>query len=364
VALKKKVNESVKTPWKSFPADVISQSIQDFVHFSAKLTNSNSPAAGIRLSADQRLDLPYLSVRTLGSDKVPLDYTKNVGSVATIAKKLKAVEQNEVDELYTDIQEQDISHFKKCIAATITHHEIGTAEVGKRLRQVIVQDAEGKDVALTPLVSAGLTALLEKRIQQEIATRNPEEYRFRSRAFLPIGGSNPQNVGRFVRSLQRPLWFSAPEENLDLRQALAIHYQGISLQVSSLTLVEYDAWRRVSMYSHGNMITRSTKNIETEVTYLRKMVDTLVQRARQAHQLLEKHLDDLPNGEMLANLVPPDVRAFIDERQRYAGWNRVLAKRIHGGLLEKKFEVDGISRTIGLGEQESDRWVAIIEGFL
>jgi len=361
---KKPTKEIEKTPWKSFPADIVSRSIHDFVHFSAKLANSNSPAAGVRLSAEHRLDLPFLSVSTLGKEKVPLDYTKNVGSIATIAKNLEAVDQDKAAQLYTDIPEKDIAHYQNCLVAAATPHEVGTNVVGKRLRQIIVQDPEGNDIALTPLASAGLAALIERRIQQEVMSSNPEEYRYRARGFLPIGGSNPQNVGRFVRSMQRPLWFTAPIENFDLCQALAIHHQGISLRVSSLTLIEYDAWRRAALRSHGNMIRGTAQNIDSEVGYLREMVAPLLQRASKAHELLRRHIADLPNGEMLAHAVPPDVRAFIDARQRYAGWNRALAMRVHVGLLEQKIKVDGISRNIGVGEQESDRWITTIEDML
>lgn len=361
MAAAKKNSPTTSTPWKSYPAETVKDTIRQFVHFSAKIVNSNTPAAGVRLSTEQKQDLPYLCVSTVGPSKVPLDYLKNAGAAATIAKNLDAVAKGTVLQAFTDVPSEDIDTYRVGLADAGTYYEAGTGMVGKRLRQIIVQDAEGNDIALTPLASSGFALLLQQRIEQEIHNSAPDTYRYRARGVLGIGGANPQNVGRHVRSLQRPLWYSAPAEDPELRKALAIHYRGISLSVPSALVLQYDRWRQDTLSAHGGVIPATAKNIDVEIAHLRRMIAAVLQRASAARTLLATHLDQLPSQKMVSPLVAADMRALLDPNERYAGWSFELARRIHVGILEKRIRVNGKLRNLGVGQRESHRWISIIE---
>jgi hypothetical protein len=361
MAANKKEKSSVATPWKSFPASIVQNVVSDLVHFSAKVVNSNTPAAGIRISDDVKLNLPYVCVRTIGPSLVPLDYIKNAGPPATVAKNLDAVLQGTVHAKFTDVPDDDVTLYNESLAAASHHHEIGLESVGKRLRQIIVQDNDGNDVALTPLTSAGFGALLEKRLEKEIADSDPKTFRYRRRGYLAVGGANPQNVGRHIRSLQRPLWFTAPIADQRLRKALAIHYRGISLRVSPSLLKEYYQWRQRLLDRYGGVIPSTLETRDVEVNFILRMVDDLVNRAATASDQLGRYQEQLPGKEKTSPELPSDLRALLDPSLRYAGWNRALAKRVHLGIVEQKIMVGGKLRNIGVGHQESNRWETAIE---
>ena len=100
---------------------------------------------------------------------------------------------------------------------------VGTNFIDPRLRQLVwpTGDEAAPWVALTPLQSSGLSEMIRARVRAESETGVN-----RSNAIFGIGGSNPQNVGRYVRSMQRPLVFNGPKENKDIRQAYALHFKG------------------------------------------------------------------------------------------------------------------------------------------
>ena len=56
------------------------------VHFSNKVTNSNIPGGGVRLGAEDALELPFISARTLLAAGYPLDveYTVNNGLLLSL----------------------------------------------------------------------------------------------------------------------------------------------------------------------------------------------------------------------------------------------------------------------------------------
>lgn len=348
--------------WKSFGLETYQEVMHGLVHFSAKTTNSNTPACGIRLGADKQPSLHYLAVSTLGS--VPVDYTSTGtnGINASVVAQIAAAIEGNAHELFEGIAPGEMEEIQ-ILAKKILEipFESGTGTLGMRLRQVIVQDALGNDLAITPLQSAGFSNVLDARIRLRQDTNPEERKRYWQRAFLGVGGSNPQNVGRYVRAMNRPLFFAAPTENLDTRAAYAIHHRGISLKPPHELLVDYIRWRKQMLSAAGSLMPSDTALRGKEADFIREIVKTIAVRAEAARQQLVAAADQLPSEDLLADDVDGLMRGLLIPTERTSEWLREFAQRLHREILDAKVHVNGEWQTINVGEYESTRWVTIIE---
>lgn len=347
-----------KKDWKSFRAEAYAEAMASLVHFSAKTVNSNTPAYGVRLGRDRRLDLPYVALSTMDSGSIPTDYRKNANNAATVLAQASAVLENRLGE-YATVPTDDIAAIRTASIVLDEYYDSGSESVGMRLRQVIVQDAEGGDIALTPLSSAGFSAVLEARLAVE--HESLPAGRKRARGFLGVGGSNPQNVGRYVRAMGRPLWFQAPTEHLDVRKALAIHHKGIDLGLTHAKLLDLHRWlHAMSLANSGDMPSDLASRNE-EAKKLRAIVAEVLDRAADAARLLEMCRGSLPGEALLDSDLPSIQQGLIDPSLRDPEWKREFAKAMHARLIATEFAVDGEKRWLGVGQQDSIRWIGIIE---
>lgn len=348
--------------WKSFGHEVYQEAMHGLVHFSAKTTNSNTPACGIRLGADKKVLLPYLAVSTLGS--VPVDYTStgtNCINTTVVAQIAAAIEGNAYD-LFDGIPPGESDEIRILAGEILTTpFESGTGTLGMRLRQVIVQDALGNDLAITPLQSAGFSSVLDGRIRFKQDTNPDERKRYWQRGFLEVGGSNPQNVGRYVRAMNRPLFFAAPAESRDTRAAYAIHYRGISLRPPHELLVDYIRWRKNRLSAAGGVIPSDAASREKEADFIREIVKVIIARAESARQQLETAGDQLPGGNLLADDMDGIMRRLLIPTERTTEWLHEFAQRLHREIIDAKVQVNGEWQAMGVGEYETARWVSIIE---
>ncbi len=348
--------------WKSFGLETYQEVMHGLVHFSAKTTNSNTPACGIRLGADRKVSLPYLAVSTLGS--VPVDYTSTGtnGINATVVAQIAAATECNACELFDGIPPGEVEEIRGLAGEILaTPFEIGTGTLGMRLRQVIVQDAQGNDLAITPLQSAGFSSVLDSRVRARQDANKDERKRYWQRGFLGVGGSNPQNVGRYVRAMNRPLFFIAPTENRDARAAYAIHHRGISLRPPSELLVDYIRWRKQVLSTAGGVMPSDAALREKEADFIREVVRVIAARAGAAHQHLEDSAEQLPGENLLADDIDGFMRGLLIPNERTVEWLREFAQRLHREIIDAKVHMDGEKQTINVGEYESARWVNIIE---
>lgn len=348
--------------WKSFGHEIYQEVMHGLVHFSAKTTNSNTPACGIRLGADKKVSLPYLAVSTLAT--VPVDYTSTGtnGINATVVAQIAAAIEDNAFDLFEGIppgEAEDIQTLAGEILAT--PFEIGTGAIGMRLRQVIVQDALGNDLALTPLQSAGFSSVLDARIRLRQDANKDERKRYWQRGFLGVGGSNPQNVGRYVRAMNRPLFFIAPADSRDARAAYAIHYRGISLKPPHELLVGYIRWRKQMLSAAGGAMPSDAVLREKEADFIRKIVKVIVARAESARHQLEATADQLPGENLLADDMDGLMRGLLISGERTTDWKREFAQRLHREIIDSNIYLYGEKQPMGIGEYESVRWVTIIE---
>lgn len=335
---KTKSNPNNAIVWKSYPKPLVKSVIQDLVHFSAKVVNSNALPAGVRLSKDQRLHLPYVAVLTIGADAVPLDYVKNAGAVATIVKAFQAVSEKVVQVVFQDAPADEVAFYAECQNLTSSYHEVGLNSIGKRLRQIIVQTCNGHNLAVTPMTSAGFGALLQRKLQREqeeapdTKLNRPKQ---RPHGLLRIGGANPQNVGQHIRTLQRPLWFSPPQVDQNLRKAYVVYFSGINLGVPQNIYAEYDRQRRCKSYDSKIQPVAVCKDLVLEDWFMQKYVETIKERVEEARNLLEYYRESFPKNGLLDRSVSPEMCALIDPQQQFSGWRRQLAIRLYSFLIKK-----------------------------
>lgn len=341
--------------FKTFSEAEYQQVMQELVHYSAKSINSNAFAVGVRLGQDDAWNGKYVAVSTLlAQSNLVVDYQKNAGNIATILKQIAAVCYDENGEIFEEIPPEQAEMIKALQQRVLRQFYFSKqTRVPIRLRQIIVQNQAGEDIVLTPLQSASFSKLLQEKLRAED--------RFRLRGFLDLGGSNKQNVGRYVRDMTRPLFFQAPQEDSQLRQALAIYYRGISLRPSRKLLTEYYQWRAPLVKALGGAMPSDLTLRETEREKIQGIIQIIMERAQTAQKLLKTHQDALPDQALTSTSLEPLQRALLDENQRYANWTRDVAKAIHQEILNSEIWVQGHWQHFPLGEQETLRWLEIIE---
>ena len=351
-----------RKPWKFFGEAVYTDVMHGLVHFSAKTVNSNTPACGIRLGAEGSGELPYVSVGT--TDSVPADYTSSGtnGGNATVLAQISAVLAGNIDEQFEGATVGEIEIIKTLSQEILsTSFETGTASVGMRLRQIIVQNDQGDDRVLTPLQSAGFSSLLSERLEAKRQTEGKEHPLYHRRGFLGIGGSNPQNVGRHVRAMSRPLFFAAPTEKHDLRAAYALHHRGIDLAPPAALLKDYIRWRNQLLAVGGGDLPSDAATRKKEADFIRAVVAAIDERAAAARRQLENAVDDLPGQTLLAEDVDGLMHGLLAPSERTTAWKHDFAQKLHRRILDTAVKINGDEQTIAVGEYESARWVRIIE---
>lgn len=392
------VENDSRVKWTPYTTDELAAGWNDSVHFSFKYINTNA-TGGVRLGDDEQMDLPYLSLRTTGPALVELDYCQN----NQLSRQTLSVASNMHDKVFRDAPPDIVSAAREIMCAPRVHGEVNCDDLPVRLRQIIIQDESGEDIALSPLVCAGLYKLLLARLSVKIqaqysgnmsestcsecatdqthAIHKKSTIRYVKRGFLNLGGSNPFNGGALIISMRQPLWFSAPVEKLPVRRAFALYYQGISLQVPVENLKEMRAWRQRVAHSSGAALACLQAGGTKQLSMLRDMVLPVIKRAKEARRILTEMQDVLPKQANSAlglfchlnegtfpkssSLLPKYMRALLDKNLAYSGWRQECAYAIYLAVISARFW-DG-ERTVSLDLHETDAnrvWVDAIKEML
>ena len=361
------------------------QALAESVHYSLKTVNSNIEKGGIRLAQSHALNLPYISARTLLADDflVPTDYQANAGKTATLFKVVKAAQLDE------ELSEAD-EEFKQNVALLKPHlnkifeqpFTAGLDIIDIRMRQLLIPK-NNEYLSISPLSAAGLNLLINTEVdalkeQRKAEGKNTKLKNIKT-AVLGIGGSNPQNVGSLVRSMQRPLVLDSPTQDPETRLAFQYFYKGFDYQISNAyinramyqelteyakSLIEQQKLSlKVGFHEHGihapfsNMQTRAA-----ELTTIQKVVDDVLQQGQDILQILKSVANDLPSLKVLERksrwshprvsliaqgLINPELQQFEDWQQFFAD---DLARRITKHSYWKK----EIKNTVDISLSEAD----------
>ncbi|MDM1754566.1 hypothetical protein HX122_06200 [Acinetobacter towneri] len=361
------------------------QALAESVHYSLKTVNSNIEKGGIRLAQSHALNLPYISARTLLADDflVPTDYQANAGKTATLFKVVKAAQLDE------ELSEAD-EEFKQNVALLKPHlnkifeqpFTAGLDIIDIRMRQLLIPK-NNEYLSISPLSAAGLNLLINTEVdalkeQRKAEGKNTKLKNIKTAVF-GIGGSNPQNVGSLVRSMQRPLVLDSPTQDPETRLAFQYFYKGFDYQISNAyinramyqelttyakSLIEQQKLSlKVGFHEHGihapfsNMQTRAA-----ELTTIQKVIDDVLQQGQDILQILKAVANDLPSLKVLERksrwshprvsliaqgLINPELQQFEDWQQLFAD---DLARRITKHSYWKK----EIKNTVDISLSEAD----------
>lgn len=361
------------------------QALAESVHYSVKTVNSNIEKGGIRLAQSHALNLPYISARTLLADDflVPTDYQANAGKTATLFKVVKAAQLDE------ELSEAD-EEFKQNVALLKPHlnkifeqpFTAGLDIIDIRMRQLLIPK-NNEYLSISPLSAAGLNLLINTEVdalkeQRKAEGKNTKLKNIKTAVF-GIGGSNPQNVGSLVRSMQRPLVLDSPTQDPETRLAFQYFYKGFDYQISNAyinrtmyqelteyakSLIEQQKLSlKVGFHEHGihapfsNMQTRAA-----ELTTIQKVIDDVLQQGQDILQILKAVANDLPSLKVLERksrwshprvsliaqgLINPELQQFEDWQQLFAD---DLARRITKHSYWKK----EIKNTVDISLSEAD----------
>ena len=361
------------------------QALAESVHYSLKTVNSNIEKGGIRLAQSHALNLPYISARTLLADDflVPTDYQVNAGKTATLFKVVKAAQLDE------ELSEAD-EEFKQNVALLKPHlnkifeqpFTAGLDIIDIRMRQLLIPK-NNEYLSISPLSAAGLNLLINTEVdalkeQRKAEGKNTKLKNIKTAVF-GIGGSNPQNVGSLVRSMQRPLVLDSPTQDPETRLAFQYFYKGFDYQISNAyinrtmyqelteyakSLIEQQKLSlKVGFHEHGihapfsNMQTRAA-----ELTTIQKVIDDVLQQGQDILQILKAVANDLPSLKVLERksrwshprvsliaqgLINPELQQFEDWQQFFAD---DLARRITKHSYWKK----EIKNTVDISLSEAE----------
>lgn len=322
-----------KKPWRPMDAETVREKLGQSIHYSSKPVNTNAWATGVRVASDVKVDLPYVSFTTSRLNRRLTDYIIGGAPAARPFNQSASIiegAENQVYEGCTDEQKSMVIEQSVCLDRAF---DCGTDRVDARLRQVIFPDRdEHGPVALTPLHSSVFSLEIKKRLNTEFeaqqAIKDPSHRDFgRKKAVLKVGGENPQNLGRHIHAMLRPLVFTAPIESASVKRAFGIFHRGMDLRraVRRDDLLKLYAWREEHKDKQGNMTTSAALR-KQEADLIKAAVLGALQECTLTTQFLDGHAKIL--GARASDAVPQSSQALIDPEMRTRQWAAEFAREM------------------------------------
>lgn len=347
--------------WGRIPKNA-AKIILSFSHFSAKYSNSKASPFGVRLDPGQKpLDIPYVCLQTMDIGSIPLDYIGGAKEAPLLNQTIfcdaliKGIEPKEV---FSDVSREDFDQIRDLLTVLeSSSYETDSDRVEERLRQIIVIPESGDPVVLTPLHSPGFSKVLENRLEEEWISGQDSIPPMipRKKAFLGIGGSKIQNVGRYAHSAQNVLFFEGPVENQEIRRIYSVALSG--LKISPSIVGEFYKWRKRVLSVHGSM-PGDLKHRQIEKSFLHRIVDDLERQAVRSGNLAEGYLPRLRPEFGEAIRADP----WFDHSLRTINWAKTEAEAICGEILSLGplgEETDETPFAV-VSAEDSAKWIGMI----
>ncbi|QRX80829.1 hypothetical protein [Glaciimonas sp. PAMC28666] len=347
-----------KKIWPTLTREACLKSIKTASHLSSKSINSNASAVGIRVSSAERLSLPFVAISTLDSARIPVDYVLGATDAGPL-KQITSILDKTCDDLFTNIDPEQRAMVEQMGPLMLSAASVGTGFIDPRLRQVLWPSGEKSMpwIALTPLQSSGLSEAIRNRLVIEkarhINQKNGKSSINRRDAILGIGGSNPQNVGRYVRSMQRPLVFDAPKEDRSVRLAYALHFKGhlrgLAFAAPYKETLAFALWRHGMRNANAQAMPSNAAIRLKEVTHIHAIACAALAAAASARHILEQNLEHI-NG-LTTPTLDPFLRAMIDPTLRDRNFKKDFARKLISSIERFKFK-DGKNEYVVSGDGE------------
>ena len=336
------------------------ESFSQLLHFSFKSVNSNTGSGGIRLSAVKARDTaPYISTEGALAQgfSVAVDYASMSPQAIATHLKHARIAQGRDEKQVMSSPERILRTLEN---ETRTPLELNTGGVEPRLRQILLPlDAEFRGyLTLTPLVSAGLARLLrETESSMRLDTDSKAQRRLR-RASLKVGGDNPQNVGALITEFQRPLMFSAPQEDSDLKRALSLHYRGMTIKLSEEAVTGYIEWRGKQLQRGGGRMSGKSRVRHSETAIVGEIARYVLEQAHRCTRLLERHRQALPGESLTDPGLPLFQQGLLDPGRRNSLWRAEFAQALAQRIADYRLQDE---TTLGLDSSGISGLANIIE---
>lgn len=340
--------KTTKAPeWRQFSEEQYRDAIFRLVHFSTKTINSNAKAVGIRLSNTNARSQPYLCASSVLASglSLPLDYLTNSGPAATIAKQ---VEQILNEDLPDDVDPSEIDCVKQLYKeASQNAFETGIEKVSPRVRQLFLPCENDDYIAVTPITSSGLTALVREQTRANLerwraskdthqnTSGQPTIRRLRT-AYLGFGGDNAQNIGRLPNRglVQYPLFFSAPSSSKNVREQYLAAHRGVWPLLNPTIMREMrDTLMPIKLREGGELPSNlSTRELIDQ--FAERLTKSLLQRAMQTRQdaleiLSQKNDSDMnPPSDVRWAHLPTTQQGLLSPDLRDRHWRQTLSNQL------------------------------------
>ena len=311
-------------------------------HFVGKTINSNMAALGIRLGEDKNLDLPYLSVRTIGPGRIQTDYVHAMGDWSAPATQMallddgdEAFNQKYKNHAVLGPEERDRIRIAYR-ASRLVLKSVGIKDVSRYQKQLLIEK-DGTYVAVSPMTSPGLGKMLSQAVEKsnqlasESRKKKPKDgasLRDIRTADVGLGGKKPWNVSGFAR-LMVPLYFSAPSRKSSTIHALRLFHKGIPFRCSSSTMNEFRDWWNEA----GEKALSTLENRKKFQAFIKALVVpyfALLDAAR-IQLIREQRAGMLPeqeSGSFVSDKLDPVWAGLLDASQRQPYFKRSAAERM------------------------------------
>nr|WP_227591476.1 hypothetical protein [Acinetobacter sp. Marseille-Q1620] len=353
---------------KMINEDVYQQTLAESVHFSVKTINSNIEKGGIRLTKDQKLDLPYISARTLLADDflIPTDYQANAGKTATYFKVIKAAQLDEDLSEADDEFKQNVGALKPYLNDTFSElYSSGLEHIDVRMRQLLIPKNDGY-ISISPISAAGVNHYLNIEVDTLKEQRKNEgkdsKLKNIQTAVFGIGGANPQNVGSLVRSMQRPIVLGSPTLNHQARLAFQYFYKGFDYKLSN-AFINRDMYVELTIYArrlerqsslthniglHEQGVYAPFSNLkerEKEFSTIEKAVANVLAQGSEILEILKSIKEQLPSQKVLERKSfwsHPDVKILTQglinpELQQFDDWKELFAEHLAKKITQHSY---------------------------
>lgn len=355
-------------PWRNMSSASCNDSVRHACHLSSRSVNSNAAAVGVRLAREDRLDIPFVGVSTLDTALIPLDYVQGATSAPAL-KQITTVLNGDHALYFTNVSPEQVLRAQATRTCIDAGGSTGAEFVDPRLRQVIWPTGNELTpwVALTPLQSSGLSALIRARERAESTASIDQDGKttiHRANAVLGIGGANVQNVGvsSQIRSMNRPLVFLAPSESKSIRTAYALHFkghlQGLAFAVPRPQTRAFALWRQDRINANGGTMPSNVGLRREEAELIRGIAVVALSAAANACTVLEAHRDYF--DELTSPTMNPFLRALIDPSLRLRGFKREFAQKLISGIERFKYRVEGKDFVV-CGDNELSALISVVE---
>lgn len=280
--------------------------IQNFGHFTFKVTNSNAVNGGLRA---EKIELDgYVCMSSLMTG-LEYEILNNPAGNAKVYKRINAVMEGREQELFENINPNDVLYIKKKMAETTGKaQELNLDVANKRLKQIIIQEntsgkIENKELVI--LRSSGFSKVLSRAIRKEREEKVEGEnkrYYTRKMAQMSFGGTKPLNIGVNGYLMSNVLYFNAPgsmNKDEEFNEAYKIHHGGLKIYdlVSSESLKTYYSY--LKRYVQKDKINAYMK--DEEIYLITAIFNQIKKMVAKKYQLLQKNIEHFPNGQLFSD---------------------------------------------------------------